>query len=117
MSEILKEQQWQRRRAAKLQRANRPRVGLLLLASQQPRPRQNFQNKSQRRTLRPEQSRAPLPPQSPRRRPLELLATKQRVFHSLIEKNRARRPKTTSQNRSATFYLPFHASGLRWKRR
>jgi hypothetical protein len=31
MSKILDEQQWQRRRAAKLQRANRPRAGLLLL--------------------------------------------------------------------------------------
>jgi len=46
MSEIFKEQQWQRRRAAKLQRANKARVELLLLASQQPRPRQNFQSKS-----------------------------------------------------------------------
>src|SRR5436305_14922307 len=98
MSEILKEQQWQRRRAAKLQRANRPRVGLRLLASQQPRPRQNFQSKSERRRLRPEHSRAPRRPQSPRRRPLDPPATKQRVFHSLIEKNRARRPNKASQN-------------------
>jgi hypothetical protein len=45
MSKILDEQQWQRRRAAKLQRANRPRAGLLLLASQQLRPRQSFQSK------------------------------------------------------------------------
>ena len=35
MSKILKEQQWQQRRAAKLQRANRPlRRGTLLLVSQ-----------------------------------------------------------------------------------
>ncbi len=46
MSKILDKEQWQRRRAAKLQRANRPRVGLLLLGSQQPRPRQNFQSKN-----------------------------------------------------------------------
>jgi hypothetical protein len=46
MSKILNEQQWQRRRAAKLQRANHPRAGLLLLASQQPRPRQSFQSKN-----------------------------------------------------------------------
>jgi hypothetical protein len=45
MSKILDKQKWQRRRAAKLQRANRQRVGLLLLASQQPRPRQNFRSK------------------------------------------------------------------------
>jgi hypothetical protein len=45
MSKILSEQQWQRRRAAKLQRAKVLRAGLLLLASQQPRPKQNFRSK------------------------------------------------------------------------
>jgi hypothetical protein len=46
MSNILNEQQWQRRRAAKLQRANLPRAGRLLFASRQGQPRQNFQSKT-----------------------------------------------------------------------